>query len=156
MVGGCRACDNGSPLGGVGQVTCNGSQFEPPLPGLYGYGSATCFTGGAGAGGGCTPAQAIFWAEKFHFNIMDQVLVPRELEAGEYALSFRWVRPIPAPFAPGPASFLRTDLRTAVLALRNSSWRAAIRRKDAEGARVLQDCEQTPQVWSQCADVTLR
>ena len=116
MVGGGRACDNGSPLGGVGQVTCNGSQFEPPLPGLYGYGSATCFTGGAGAGGGCTPAQAIFWAEKFHFNIMDQVLVPRELEAGEYALSFRWVRPIPAPFAPGPASFLRTDLRTAVLA----------------------------------------
>ena len=102
MVGGCRACDNGSPLGGVGQVTCNGSQFEPPLPGLYGYGSATCFTGGAGAGGGCTAAQALWWAEKFHFNIMDQVLVPRELEAGEYALSFRWGAPNPCPLCPRP------------------------------------------------------
>ena len=81
----------------MGQVTCNGSQFEPPLPGLYGYGSATCFTGGAGAGGGCTAAQALWWAEKFHFNIMDQVLVPRELEAGEYALSFRWGAPNPCP-----------------------------------------------------------
>ena len=114
----------------MGQVTCNGSQFEPPLPGLYGYGSATCFTGGAGAGGGCTAAQALWWAEKFHFNIMDQVLVPRELEAGEYALSFRWGAPHPRPFAPGPCLLSvhgfahgRARLRNRPMRLRNSRAR---------------------------------
>lgn len=95
------------PSGGVGTPKCPSPQFDPPLPGLFGYGTAACFKGSAGAGGNCTHAQDAYWHAKFNFNIIDKVRVPANLEAGEYALSFRW------------------------------------------------DCEQTPQVWSQCADIAV-
>lgn len=93
--------------GGVGSPTCLGPQFEPPLPGLFGYGSAACTKVKAGAGGDCTQEQADYWFKKFAFNIIDTVKVPEDLDVGEYVLSFRW------------------------------------------------DCEQTPQVWTQCADITV-
>jgi len=93
--------------GGVGDPRCAAPQFEPPLPGLFGYGSAACFTGHAGAGGHCTDAQRQFTATHFNFHVLDKVMVPTDLPVGEYALSFRI------------------------------------------------DCEQTPQVWAQCADITI-
>jgi hypothetical protein len=94
--------------GGVGDGSCEfPAQFDPPLPYLYGYGSATCFTGSAGHGGHCTAEQRQYFEDHFRFNIIDQVIVPKDLSVGEYVLSFRW------------------------------------------------DCEQTPQVWTQCADITV-
>ena len=101
------ACDMGDGSGGVGGgFNCSGAppQFEPPLPGLYGYGSAECF---ATLGGNCTRAQEVAVLELFHFMIVDKVRVPAELPAGDYLLSFRY------------------------------------------------DAEQTPQVWANCADVTV-
>ena len=92
---------------GVGTIICRKPMFEPPLPGLFGYGGAACSTVSAGAGGGCTQEQSQAWHDKFNFNIMDQVRVPKDLTPGEYVLSFRW------------------------------------------------DCEQTPQVWTQCSDITV-
>lgn len=99
------ACNSTS--GGVGSPICKGPQFEPPLPGLFGYGGAACTKVSAGAGGDCTQEQYDYWHAKFNFNIIDTVQVPMDFDAGEYALSFRW------------------------------------------------DCEQTPQVWTQCADITI-
>jgi len=50
--------------------------FEPALPELVGQGFSAF-------------PQTMFKA-RFDFNIMDEVLVPADLEVGEYALSFRW------------------------------------------------------------------
>jgi len=50
--------------------------FEPALPELVGQGFSAF-------------PQTMFFA-RFKFNIMDEVLVPADLEVGEYALSFRW------------------------------------------------------------------
>jgi len=101
----------GDPSGGVGMgFVCKlPPQFEPPLPGLYGYGGAACFdfTGDGKASRLCTAQQEQHWIEKFKFNIIDKVQVPADLTPGEYLLSFRW------------------------------------------------DTEQTPQVWAQCADITI-
>jgi len=93
--------------GGVGKgFNCSGlpPQFEPPLPGVYGYGKAECFKA---LGGQCTPAQRQHVLAAFNFQIVDTLEVPRSLPAGEYVLSFRY------------------------------------------------DSEQTPQVWANCADVTV-
>lgn len=100
------ACEGTS--GGVGTPDCPAPQFDPPLPGLFGYGGAACFKGSAGAGGDCTKAQDEYWNAKFNFNVIDKVQIPAGLKQGEYVLSFRW------------------------------------------------DSEQTPQVWAQCADITMR
>jgi len=95
-------------LGGVGEAVCNKPyQFDELVPGVFGYGPATCFTGAAGAGEHCTREQSEYWEEKFNFEIIDEVILPEDLEAGDYVMSFRW------------------------------------------------DCEQTPQVWTQCADITV-
>lgn len=99
------ACNSTS--GGVGSPQCLGPQFTPPLPGLFGYGEAACTKVKAGAGGDCTQEQAAYWKQKFNFNIIDEVQVPKSLELGEYVLSFRW------------------------------------------------DCEQTPQIWTQCSDLVV-
>jgi len=88
--------------GGVGSGVCEyPPQFDPEFPGLFGYGKATCF------GVHCTAEQKQYFEDHFRFNIIDQVIVPKDLDIGEYVLSFRW------------------------------------------------DCEQTPQVWAQCADITV-
>lgn len=93
--------------GGVGSPQCTAPMFEPPLPGLFGYGSAACFTGRAGAGGHCTDEQRQFTTTHFNFHVVDKIRVPAELPVGEYLLSFRI------------------------------------------------DCEQTPQIWSQCSDIAI-
>ena len=71
---------------GMYRGKCDGTQFEPPFPGGFGFGNGPSYT------------------KTFYFSVVDKVQVPPELEKGEYALSFRY------------------------------------------------DCEQTSQVWSQCAD----
>lgn len=100
------AC-RGVPAGGVGTPECPGPLFEPPLPGLFGYGMAACTKVKAGSGGRCSEEQREYWTRKFNFNIIDKVYVPKDLKVGEYLLSFRW------------------------------------------------DCEQTPQIWSQCAHINI-
>ena len=74
---------------GMYRGKCDGTQFEPPFPGGFGFGNGPSYT------------------KTFYFSVVDKVQVPPELEKGEYALSFRC------------------------------------------------DCEQTSQVWSQCADVVI-
>jgi len=100
----------GDPSGGVGGgfLCTTPPQFEPPLPGLYGYGGSACFdfTGDGKTSALCTAKEHQYWIDKFKFNIIDKVQVP-DLAPGDYVLSFRW------------------------------------------------DTEQTPQVWANCADITI-
>lgn len=100
--------------GGGDGLLCAKPQFDPPLkdifladalyaqsPGLYGFGP-----GGANNQYN-TKGMFEFWQKRFSFNIIDEVLIPEDLTAGEYVLGFRW------------------------------------------------DCEQNPQVWTNCADVVI-
>merc|ERR1719295_808456 len=70
------ACND--PSGGYMEpedmVCPQGTQFEPPLPGLFGYGETSK-----------APGQATFM-----FSIGDYLEVPEQLEPGDYVLSFRW------------------------------------------------------------------
>ena len=76
------------PRGGSGAgMDCKEPQFAPPLPGLFGFGSAACFHG---QGGSCTEAEAEHWDDMFRFNIIDTVVIPADLPTGNYALSWRW------------------------------------------------------------------
>ena len=82
------ACNGTS--GGVGEgFNCSGAspQFAPPIPGLYGYGTAECF---AALGGDCTDKQSEYLHKFFNFMVVDRVVVPPHLPAGEYVLSFRY------------------------------------------------------------------
>jgi len=65
---------------------CFGPTFEPPMPGLYGFGGATC--GSEFAERDCTTDE--YFKQDFHFSIVDKVEVPSDLAPGEYTLSFRW------------------------------------------------------------------
>lgn len=67
---------------------CNTPQFEPPLPGLYGFGVGRCNSGLPGQQ--CSQEEYDYWTEKFNFNIIDMVKVPANLPKGDYLLSFRW------------------------------------------------------------------
>jgi len=82
----------GDPSGGVGQGgrCTTPPQFDPPLPGLYGYGAASCFDGSGDGKMTCTAEQSQYWVERFSFNILDKILVPADLPVGDYLLSFRW------------------------------------------------------------------
>lgn len=55
-------------------VCSTGTQFEPPLPGLAGYGELVSAPG----------------VPTFMFSIGDYLDVPEDLEPGDYVLSFRW------------------------------------------------------------------
>jgi hypothetical protein len=81
--------------------------FKPPLPGLFGYGWSACFDGCGDGKSVCTAEKQQYEEDLFKFNIIDKVVVPKNLPVGEYLLSFRW------------------------------------------------DAEQTPQVWANCADITI-
>merc|ERR1712046_259912 len=97
---------------------CKTAQFKPPLAdviqghpkyaplnGLYGLGpEGHCIPGPTGW---CSSDERKFWKERFNFDIIDEVRIPKDLPAGDYMLSWRW------------------------------------------------DSEQTPQVWTQCSDVTI-
>jgi len=50
-----------------------GTQFNPPGPGLFGFGVLKGST-----------------KRPFAFSIIDKVEIPKDLEAGRYVLSFRW------------------------------------------------------------------
>jgi len=66
-----------SPDGGYfeNSTECtHGTQFEPPLPGLSGYGELVSAPG----------------VPTFLFSIGDYLEVPEHLEPGDYVLSFRW------------------------------------------------------------------
>merc|ERR1712198_354375 len=68
----CAGSDGGYLL--PTPICSDGTQFEPPLPGLEGYGEIVSAPG--------TPT--------FMFSIGDYLEVPEDLEAGDYVLSFRW------------------------------------------------------------------
>ena len=51
----------------------NGTQFPPPGPGLEGFG-----------------VDLNFIIKAFPFSIIDLVQIPKDLEAGDYVISFRW------------------------------------------------------------------
>jgi len=53
------------------ELCASGTQFEPPAPGVFGYGARTP------------------WSKTFNFSVGDNLDIPDDLEPGEYALSFR-------------------------------------------------------------------
>ena len=119
------------PGGGAEMSDCDGPQFPPAIPGLYGFGPGRCTSGlpynFRGQHKYCTPhslsssklrtlserlsrcadncslQEYEYWLDLFNFNIVDTLKVPDV--PGEYVLSFRW------------------------------------------------DCEQTPQIWAGCSDI---
>merc|ERR1712232_37530 len=105
-----------SQFGGGLYGKCVEPAYEPPLPWLFGYGTAGCLSvnrPGIHPVGplpviNCTAQDAEAVEEKFGtLNIVDLVYVPADLRPGDYVLSMRF------------------------------------------------DSEQTPQVWNQCADITI-
>lgn len=91
--------------GGFKYAACDEPIFEPPVPGVWGFGEGHC-QDARDPTSGCTPEEAKRWY--LDFGIVDRVRVPEALPEGDYVLGFRW------------------------------------------------DCEQTPQVWSSCSDVTVK
>jgi len=95
------AC-NDIPYMGGHNTACEAPMFEPPVPGIYGFGPGACASGVA-------PCSLDEMASRaMSFGIVDLVKVPDNIPPGDYILSFRW------------------------------------------------DCEQLPQVWSNCADVAIK
>lgn len=82
------------PFGGSEHMPgCDKPQFEPPLPGLYGFGLGRCNIIGKqqpGVGGACNISEFEEVSKKFEFNILDKVEVPKGLTPGDYVLSWRW------------------------------------------------------------------
>jgi len=64
---------------------CEGPTFEPPIPGLYGFGAGSCATQHLDRQ--CTPEEHL--KASFDFGIVDKVEVP-DVPAGDYTLSWRW------------------------------------------------------------------
>jgi len=94
--GGGLGCDDG----------CDVSQFESPIPGLWGNGPSNGCAGCDKSCGNNMTCNVKHCGKVMDFQIVDQVKVP-DLPVGDYALSFRW------------------------------------------------DCEQTPQIWAQCANIKI-
>lgn len=95
-----RCSGHGVPVGCPAGLT----QFPEPLPGISGW------PGHFGHDGGTDPTVPTSNNEAgdyFPFSVVDKVLIPEDLEPGEYLMSWRW------------------------------------------------DCEQSSQVWLNCADVTV-
>jgi hypothetical protein len=98
---------HGVPVGCPAGLT----QFPEPLPGVSGW------PGRFGHDGGTDPTDPNFEPDSptsnnrpgdyFPFSVVDKVLIPEDLEVGEYVMSWRW------------------------------------------------DCEQSSQIWLNCADVTI-
>jgi len=81
---------------------CNTSQFEPPVPGLYGFGLTQCFYPNTDISvaavahahshlpyRNCTDKDIKDVKKLFNVNIVDLVEVPSNLTPGEYVLSWR-------------------------------------------------------------------
>merc|ERR1712139_733464 len=78
------ACNDVPRMGGHNHA-CSGPMFEPPIPGLYGFGAGSCASGVAP----CTLQEMAEREEEFTFGIVDLVKVP-DVPPGDYILSFRW------------------------------------------------------------------
>jgi len=61
-------------------LCASGTQFEPPAPGLFGYGSRHPHI----------PTSKFQIAPAFNFSVGDHLEVPDDLEPGVYVLGFRW------------------------------------------------------------------
>merc|ERR1712100_557100 len=94
-------CDTPFGGGAVSNKKCKKATFDPPIPGVFGFGPGSCGSSEVT----CTQEQ--FMEHNFDFGIVDKVKVP-DVPEGQYVLSFRW------------------------------------------------ESEQTNQVWSSCADVTIQ
>merc|ERR1719502_1185050 len=96
------ACRDPISGGAVGQP-CLGPMFEPPIPGLYGFGPGACASSIPGTS--CRAKELL--KRNFDFGIVDKVDLA-DVPPGDYVLSFRW------------------------------------------------ESEQTNQIWTSCADVTIK
>jgi len=61
------------------EFCASGTQFEPPAPGVFGYGARNV----------TLPNHTFRMSKTFNFSVGDNLDVPDDLEPGEYALSFR-------------------------------------------------------------------
>lgn len=75
---GCRCITGPYTNGASGCIKCLGPQFEPPVPGVYGFNP----DGGNGKGN-------VYYVLPEH-NIVDKVQVPADLAPGKYVISFRY------------------------------------------------------------------
>ena len=66
--------------------------------------------------------------------ITDEVIIPKDLEPGAWVLSWRWCDSRPSP--------------SACLAIRDFV-------RELNVADALRDCEETAQIWQNCADVEI-
>lgn len=83
---------NDIPRGGLRFHACAGPMFTPPVPGLYGPGPGSCH------GRACSPSD--LQARSMPFGIVDKVMLPARLAAGNYILSLRWdVEQVPSVFS---------------------------------------------------------
>lgn len=97
----------GASGGGLGcDAGCLVSQFDSPIPGLWGNGPSNGCAGCDPSCGANTTCNELHCGQIMDFQVVDKVRVP-VLPLGDYALSFRW------------------------------------------------DCEQTPQIWSQCSNIRI-
>jgi len=107
--GGAQHCQPNDPAGM--NCMCDTPQFEPKVPGMFGFGIGHCeFPDPSqhGISSLCSAPEALKNLRMFsRLNIVDQVQIPADLLPGDYVISWRW------------------------------------------------DCEQTPQIWSGCGDVTV-
>jgi hypothetical protein len=81
------ACNDIPRMGGHNHA-CAGPMFEPPAPGIFGFGPGACASGAGGAAN-CTPEEMASRTKDFSFGIVDLVKVP-DLPPGDYVLGFRW------------------------------------------------------------------
>jgi hypothetical protein len=87
--GGSQAWRRSKGRTDVGFLTsghCYGPAFEPPVPGVYGFGGASC--GSEYPDTACTPEE--YEKQDFNFGIVDKIEVPSDLPPGDYTLGFRW------------------------------------------------------------------
>jgi hypothetical protein len=107
--GGAQHCQPNDHAGM--NCTCDEPQFEPKVPGVFGFGIGHCVFPLPEAHGYSVQCKAVemmkVTAMFSTLNIVDQVQIPADLPPGDYVVSWRW------------------------------------------------DCEQTPQIWAGCADVTI-
>ena len=88
-------CPEGYPNGARGfSDSCTEFQFPEPLPGLHGFG----YTNNNElrpdvVHGDDSASEGPNGGDHFHdYSIVDEVVVPADLQAGDYLLSWRWVR----------------------------------------------------------------
>merc|ERR1711988_1738430 len=77
------ACSDLPYMGGHNHK-CSGPMFEPPIPGLYGFGVGSCASGVQK----CTLEEMA--SRTMDWSVVDTVKVPDDLPEGDYVVSWRW------------------------------------------------------------------